>query len=440
MSGAATAVTSTGVGGRLLLTDDPDPRVLQGVFALLFALDFACAPSAEPTDPGLVAGARGLPRAGRLRRGRPDPVGTRAAVPGSWALPVLDIAALGMSRLSEDGSSAGILVVLPALWLGRQFGRAGRWWPPWRPRCCSPCPVWSTSASDDANLARSLMIPAVAGWAALAIASGARADPAPGAPRPRSAARELAEALDTIDHQRRFADAILDTVDVGLVLLDRTGAYQSMNKRHGDFMRLAYPGRPRGQGRPARARLRRRRRHAARPRGDADLPRRPGRGVRRLPDLGRRRPAHQAGAVGLGAHRPRRPRAVRRRGAGLQGRHRLHAGAAGQGRVRRLGLPRAADAADLDHGVRRPAARRSRTCRRAQASHLEVVARNTDRLRRLVADLLHTAQVDDGPMHVVRTRTDLAAIVRDVGRGRPAGGGRRPGVGARPRGARDAWR
>jgi signal transduction histidine kinase len=46
-------------------------------------------------------------------------------------------------------------------------------------------------------------------------------------------------------------------------------------------------------------------------------------------------------------------------------------------------------------------------------AQLDVVARNTDRLSRLVADLLHTAQVDDGPMHVVRSETDLGAIVRD---------------------------
>ena len=51
----------------------------------------------------------------------------------------------------------------------------------------------------------------------------------------------LAEALDLIDHQRRVADAILDTVDVGLVLLDEHGHYQSMNRRQRDFLRLAFP-------------------------------------------------------------------------------------------------------------------------------------------------------------------------------------------------------
>ena len=49
------------------------------------------------------------------------------------------------------------------------------------------------------------------------------------------------------------------------------------------------------------------------------------------------------------------------------------------------------------------------------ATHfLGVVARNAERLGRLVADLLHSAQVDVGPMHVVRTSGDLAHIVREA--------------------------
>jgi len=44
---------------------------------------------------------------------------------------------------------------------------------------------------------------------------------------------------------------------------------------------------------------------------------------------------------------------------------------------------------------------------------LEVVARNSERLGRLVADLLHTAQIDGGPMRVIRAAGDLADVVRD---------------------------
>lgn len=51
----------------------------------------------------------------------------------------------------------------------------------------------------------------------------------------------LAEALDTITRQRRMAQAILDTVDVGLLLLDRDGNYEEFNRRHADLLSLAYP-------------------------------------------------------------------------------------------------------------------------------------------------------------------------------------------------------
>ena len=43
---------------------------------------------------------------------------------------------------------------------------------------------------------------------------------------------------------------------------------------------------------------------------------------------------------------------------------------------------------------------------------LGVVERNVDRLDRLVADLLQTAQVERGLVHLERERTDIAALVR----------------------------
>ena len=66
----------------------------------------------------------------------------------------------------------------------------------------------------------------------------------------------------------------------------------------------------------------------------------------------------------------------------------------------------------------------------AAVQKLDVVARNAERLGRLVADLLQSAQIDLGPMHVVRTRGDLATIVRDTrGRRDPAGVGGGGGAG-----------
>lgn len=51
----------------------------------------------------------------------------------------------------------------------------------------------------------------------------------------------LTRAMEVIDRQSRQAQAILDTVDVGLVLVDSSGRYERTNRRHTDFVALAYP-------------------------------------------------------------------------------------------------------------------------------------------------------------------------------------------------------
>ena len=54
-------------------------------------------------------------------------------------------------------------------------------------------------------------------------------------------AERLSQAHETIDRQRRMAEAVYDSIDIGLVLIDATGHYESMNRSHGRFLRLAYP-------------------------------------------------------------------------------------------------------------------------------------------------------------------------------------------------------
>ena len=53
--------------------------------------------------------------------------------------------------------------------------------------------------------------------------------------------------------QRRLTRTIVNGVDVGLVALDASGAYDSMNPRHEEFLDAGLPDRARGQGRPGRA-------------------------------------------------------------------------------------------------------------------------------------------------------------------------------------------
>lgn len=54
-------------------------------------------------------------------------------------------------------------------------------------------------------------------------------------------AQRLDVAEATIESEARKADAVFDTVAVGLLLLDANGAYQGYNSRHQDFMDMAFP-------------------------------------------------------------------------------------------------------------------------------------------------------------------------------------------------------
>ena len=51
----------------------------------------------------------------------------------------------------------------------------------------------------------------------------------------------LARATEVIEQQSRQARAILDTVDVGLVLVDPDGGYELINRWHAEYTSLAYP-------------------------------------------------------------------------------------------------------------------------------------------------------------------------------------------------------
>lgn len=53
--------------------------------------------------------------------------------------------------------------------------------------------------------------------------------------------QRLLEAVSALELERKKAHAILDSTDVGLVLLDGDGVYEQMNRRHHDFLALAFP-------------------------------------------------------------------------------------------------------------------------------------------------------------------------------------------------------
>ena len=323
----------------------------------------------------------------------------RAAV---CVVPVLDIATLGVAGMDVSGWALAPLAILPVLWCAVELRRRGA--------------VLATVATlllyglpglvhheRGASLAWSLLIPVAAAGISLAFASVLDAV--------EVEQRRLAGAQETIDRQQRFADAILDTVDVGLVLLDRDGAYQTMNRRHGDFMRLAFPDGHAGYA------------------GQLGLVYCEDGSTR----LSREQMPSYRASQGEEFDDCRmwvgddpltwRALSVSARSVRDEQGHFAGAALAYKDVTDFMRALRVKDefVASVSHELRTPLTSirgyvdillERDDLPAEQRAQLEVVARNGERLNRLVADLLHTAQADEGPMEVVRTPQDLGEIVR----------------------------
>ena len=397
---------------RLLEVDDPDVRALQIVFTLLFVLDFVLrfvgaagvALRSWPTV-GLVL-ALVLTVFTLVRPVRPR---TTALVA---LLPLLDLAALGLGRLNQQATGAGILAIVPALWLGRQLGRRGAVIAGAGTVLLVSVPALVYFGVDGITVSRSLLIPVVTTWAGLAIASAlekmrAASDVAEGR------GHELNAALGTIDYQQRFSEAILDTVDVGLVLLDERGAYLTMNRRHQAFMDLAYPSGHAGMAGQLGLVYAE---DGKRPLVREEMPTYRASQGEEFDDfrmwIGDDPVTNRAVSVSA--------RTVKHRDGSFGGAALAYNDVTDFMRALQV---KDEFVASVSHELRTPLTSIVGYVNILEErddlptdvhSHLSVVSRNTTRLQRLVADLLHTAQVDEGPMQVRRVPTDLSKIVRDA--------------------------
>jgi signal transduction histidine kinase len=328
-------------------------------------------------------------------------------------LPVVDLGVVGLARLDAQVGGAGVLAVIPALWLGAVLGRRGAAVALVASLVLMVVPGFVYLGTSMPVVTRSLLIPAVAVASALAIAAALE--------RARSSLAEarhqqvqLASALATIEDQRRFSEAILDTVDVGLVLLDADGTYRAMNRRHHVFMALAYPdghaGRAGQVGHVYAAA------DGTTPLTRAEMPTyRASQGEEfddQLLWIGQDPLTNRAVSVSA--------RAVRDEDGTFTGAALAYKDVTDFMRALRV---KDEFVASVSHELRTPLTsivgyvlllQEREDLPPDVLKQLGVVARNTDRLQRLVADLLQTAQVDQGPLQVVRTSNDLAQIVRDA--------------------------
>ena len=140
--------------------------------------------------------------------------------------------AVGLARRSRTRGRSRGADRAPGVLAGPPAGGAAPWSPSWPAWCWSAIPSLSDVGLDRGNLAGATLVPLVAAWAAARASRRLRAGPRRSSTRPTGTRPSSVGAMELIEHQRRVSDAILDTVDVGLVLLDRTGRYQAMNRRH----------------------------------------------------------------------------------------------------------------------------------------------------------------------------------------------------------------
>jgi two-component system, OmpR family, phosphate regulon sensor histidine kinase PhoR len=387
---------------RRLWLEPRDPRLLQLGFSVLFLLDM------------------GLRVVGDVEL-RTGPLVALVLVPVAWvltfvlpwtrtpewcrlALPVLDIGLVGLSRLDPQGGSA-LLVVIPALWLGFVFGVRGAVVTGVATALLMTIPGLVYIGASGINLSRSVIIPVVAVTVSLAIAN---------------VIQRVRGSQEMIELQRRVGEAILDTVDVGLVLLDGHGRYLTMNRRHHDFMRLAFANGHRGVAGQL-----------------GEVYHEDGETLVQSQEM----PTYRATQgeefddqlIWVGSD-PLTRRALSVSSRVVREDNGRFAGAALAYKdvtdfMRALEV-KEEFVASVSHELRTPLTSihgftslvLERDDLPEEVVHqLGVVERNVDRLDRLVADLLQTAQVERGLVHLERERTDIAAIVRQsIEAARPA--------------------
>jgi two-component system phosphate regulon sensor histidine kinase PhoR len=222
---------------QLLTGEDADPRAAQGMFLVPVVVELLLrALSPEGLDSYAFYGSviALVPTVASVA------IGT-SLLSGRWtiALPVLDMVALSVYRLS-DSTAIGIAVAFPAIWLGLQFGRRGVAVTVVTVLGAFVLPTLLNFGFTLGAFSRvtQLTLMTIICSGAVAMTSELWKEQVE---QTRKSAARLEKAMTDLIEQRRLTRTIINGVDVGLVAIDATGAYDTVNPRHQDFMELAYP-------------------------------------------------------------------------------------------------------------------------------------------------------------------------------------------------------
>ncbi len=167
-------------------------------------------------------------------------------VPLSVALLVGDLAAIGLLRLVPGGSGIGALAVLPAMWLGADLRLRGVALSLTATTLLVSAPSLVYLGNDTLWWSRALVLPTVATLCSLTVARTGSVWSRQNQELERQG-RLVEEALLQATTQRALNEAIISTVDVGLLAIDDDGTFTAVNPRQVEFLRLAYPDGPPNQ-------------------------------------------------------------------------------------------------------------------------------------------------------------------------------------------------
>lgn len=339
-----------------------------------------------------------------------------ASIPHGWiaVVPLFDIAAAGLMRdvFRADAAAVALFAFLPALWLAYAFGQRGNLMATAAVTLAISLPtvVRAFPDIDSVVITRSLLVPMVVAQMGFMVAL-ARSRTLAERARTRALLGEKEELLSAAVTQERLMENIIDTIDMGILVLDRNGRVAMINRAHQELSRYASPP---GQETPREADLLMRFPNTAIPVPEDQRP------IARAADC----ETFSNYVVGFG------PTRGRGRKVSTSARQIIDVDGQRDGAVivfadvtpyfdaarrqqrfvaavsHELRTPLTSILGYLDlvmDGGRVPA---------EDLAHLEVVSRNAEQLLTIVEDLLATQSVQDSGIEISRTSVDLSQLTR----------------------------